>query len=36
MQSLIEFVLGLIFGLGLLVSGMTDPGKVQGLSLIHI
>jgi uncharacterized membrane protein YedE/YeeE len=26
----IEFVLGLTFGLGLLISGMTDPGKVQG------
>ena len=25
-----EFVIGLIFGLGLIVSGMTDPGKVQG------
>jgi uncharacterized membrane protein YedE/YeeE len=25
-----EFVVGLIFGLGLIVSGMTDPGKVQG------
>ena len=38
-----EFVVGLIFGLGLIVSGMTDPGKVLGfldlaglLSLIHI
>ena len=30
MQRLIEFILGLLFGLGLLVSGMTDPGKVQG------
>ena len=30
MQSLIEFAVGLIFGLGLLVSGMTDPSKVQG------
>ena len=30
MQRVIEFVLGLSFGLGLLVSGMTDPGKVQG------
>jgi uncharacterized membrane protein YedE/YeeE len=29
-QRVIEFVLGLIFGLGLLISGMTDPGKVQG------
>jgi hypothetical protein len=25
-----EFVVGLLFGWGLLVSGMTDPGKVQG------
>lgn len=25
-----EFVVGLVFGLGLLVSGMTDPGKVKG------
>ena len=25
-----EFVVGLVFGLGLIVSGMTDPGKVQG------
>ena len=25
-----EFVVGLIFGLGLIVSGMTDPGKVLG------
>ena len=25
-----EFVVGLTFGLGLIVSGMTDPGKVQG------
>ena len=30
MQRVIEFVLGLAFGLGLLISGMTDPGKVQG------
>ena len=30
MQRMIEFLLGLIFGLGLLISGMTDPGKVQG------
>lgn len=30
MQRVIEFVLGLSFGLGLLISGMTDPGKVQG------
>jgi uncharacterized membrane protein YedE/YeeE len=25
-----EFAAGLIFGLGLIVSGMTDPGKVLG------
>ncbi|MFY3385921.1 DUF6691 family protein [Paracidovorax sp. MALMAid1276] len=25
-----EFAVGLIFGLGLIVSGMTDPGKVLG------
>lgn len=25
-----EFVVGLLFGLGLIVSGMTDPGKVLG------
>lgn len=30
MQRVIEFMLGLTFGLGLLISGMTDPGKVQG------
>lgn len=30
MQRIIEFVLGLTFGLGLMISGMTDPGKVQG------
>jgi uncharacterized membrane protein YedE/YeeE len=29
-SRLSEFVVGLIFGLGLLLSGMTDPGKVQG------
>lgn len=29
-QRVIEFALGLLFGLGLLVSGMTDPGKVLG------
>ena len=26
----IEFVVGLLFGLGLIVSGMTDPSKVLG------
>lgn len=25
-----EFLVGLIFGLGLILSGMTDPGKVLG------
>jgi uncharacterized membrane protein YedE/YeeE len=30
MQSLIAFIVGLVFGIGLIVSGMTDPGKVQG------
>lgn len=25
---LVEFVVGLLFGLGLMLSGMTDPGKV--------
>jgi hypothetical protein len=26
----VEFLAGLLFGLGLILSGMTDPGKVQG------
>lgn len=30
MQKLSAFFVGLLFGLGLLLSGMTDPGKVQG------
>ena len=30
MQKLSAFFIGLLFGLGLLLSGMTDPGKVQG------
>lgn len=30
MQRVIEFFLGFTFGLGLLISGMTAPGKVQG------
>lgn len=30
MQRSIEFLVGLLFGWGLLLSGMTDPGKVQG------
>lgn len=25
-----EFLIGLLFGLGLMISGMTDPGKVLG------
>lgn len=30
MNRISEFVVGLLFGLGLLLSGMTDPGKVIG------
>jgi uncharacterized protein len=30
MKRLVEFLLGLLFGLGLMLAGMTDPGKVQG------
>ena len=30
MQRISEFVAGLLFGMGLLLSGMTDPGKVLG------
>ena len=30
MHRVVEFLIGLLFGLGLLVSGMTDPGKVIG------
>jgi uncharacterized membrane protein YedE/YeeE len=30
MQRVVEFLIGLLFGLGLLISGMTDPGKVIG------
>jgi uncharacterized membrane protein YedE/YeeE len=30
MQRISEFVVGLVFGLGLILSGMTDPGKVLG------
>ena len=30
MQRISEFVVGLIFGVGLVLSGMTDPGKVIG------
>ena len=27
---IVEFVVGLLFGIGLMLSGMTDPGKVIG------
>jgi uncharacterized membrane protein YedE/YeeE len=30
MQRLVEFLVGLLFGLGLILSGMSDPGKVLG------
>jgi uncharacterized membrane protein YedE/YeeE len=30
MQRITEFVAGLLFGIGLLLSGMSDPGKVLG------
>jgi uncharacterized membrane protein YedE/YeeE len=30
MHRITEFLVGLLFGLGLLLSGMTDPGKVLG------
>lgn len=30
MRHLIAFVSGLVFGLGLIASGMTDPAKVKG------
>jgi uncharacterized protein len=30
MHRISEFLIGLLFGIGLLVSGMTDPGKVIG------
>jgi len=30
MHRLTEFIVGLVFGLGLMLSGMTDPGKVLG------
>jgi uncharacterized protein len=30
MSRIFEFVVGLLFGLGLLISGMADPGKVLG------
>jgi uncharacterized membrane protein YedE/YeeE len=30
MRCIVDFLVGLLFGLGLIVAGMTDPGKVQG------
>lgn len=30
MNRIVEFLVGLLFGTGLLLSGMTDPGKVTG------
>ena len=30
MNRLFEFIIGLVFGWGLLISGMTDPAKVIG------
>lgn len=30
MNRFAEFVVGLLFGIGLIVAGMTDPGKVIG------
>jgi hypothetical protein len=30
LQPLLPFFSGLLFGLGLVVSGMTNPSKVQG------
>lgn len=30
MNRVVEFLVGLMFGLGLILSGMTDPGKVRG------
>lgn len=29
-HRIVEFVVGLLFGLGLILSGMVDPGKVLG------
>ena len=35
MNRFVEFAVGLVFGLGLMLAGMTDPGKVIGfLNLI--
>jgi uncharacterized membrane protein YedE/YeeE len=30
MQVVMAFIVGLVFGIGLIISGMTDPAKVQG------
>lgn len=30
MNRIVEFLVGLLFGLGLILSGMSDPGKVLG------
>lgn len=30
MQKFLEFVIGLVFGLGLILSGMSNPAKVTG------
>ena len=30
LHHVVEFIVGLLFGLGLMLSGMTDPGKVIG------
>lgn len=30
MQILTSFIVGLVFGIGLIVAGMTNPAKVQG------
>lgn len=30
LQRLVDFLVGLLFGLGLILAGMTDPGKVIG------
>jgi uncharacterized membrane protein YedE/YeeE len=29
MQAIVAFITGLVFGIGLIVAGMTDPAKVQ-------
>ena len=35
MNRVTEFFVGLLFGVGLLLSGMTDPGKVIGFLDSH-